>query len=128
MARDEAMHMLLLHWGQALTMGDGSGYPTLSTLHPDWSPPSPGTTPTLKVSHLSADVRRVHAVVQLMSRTLAETLVLVYGFPTLGLAEHARRLGKSESTVRQRVESAQHALRVALGERRAQYAHMRELR
>jgi DNA-directed RNA polymerase specialized sigma24 family protein len=116
MARDEAMHQRLQAWAAWLVVGDGSGYPVMSVLHADWSPPSPGLTPTLKSSRVPVEVRQTHRIVLGMSDRTRVTLLLVYGFPSLTQAERASRLGIAERTVAERVEAAQAALRQALGE------------
>jgi DNA-directed RNA polymerase specialized sigma24 family protein len=114
MARDDAMHQRLRAWAQWRVVGDGSGYPVMSVLHKDWSPPSPGITPTLKASSVSMEVRQTDRVVQRMSERMRETLLLVYGFPSLSMWEMAARLGVAERTVTERVEAGQAALREAL--------------
>lgn len=88
-------------------VGDGSGYPSMSTLHPDWSPPSPGTTPTLKVGAHST-VRETHRLVAKLSERLQATLLLHY-CTNLPVADQAARLGCQPCTVHKRVEMA-HAL------------------
>ena len=45
-ARDERIEARLQRWARWVTVGDGSGFPTMSVLHREWTPPSPGTTPT----------------------------------------------------------------------------------
>lgn len=114
MARDEAMHQRLQAWAQWLVVGDGSGYPMMSVLHEDWSPPAPGMTPTLKTSRVPDEVRAVHRIVLQMSERMRVTLLLVYGFPSLAQWERAARLGVAERTVAERVEAAQAVLRGAL--------------
>lgn len=109
MARDDDMHARLLAWAQYVTVGDGSGYPVMSVLHEDWSPPSPGTTPTMKVSAPSS-ARQTHRAIARLSLRLANTLVVHYVL-RLPIAVQAERLGCAEATVYARVEAAQRLLR-----------------
>jgi DNA-directed RNA polymerase specialized sigma24 family protein len=108
------MHQRLQAWAQWRMVGDGSGYPVMSVLHPNWSPPAPGTTPTMKTSRAPLEVRETDRVVARMSERMQKTLLLVYGLPALTQAERARRLGVAERTVVERVEAAQGVLRRAL--------------
>ena len=100
-ARDQAIEARLQRWAQWVTVGDGSGFPTMSVLHREWTPPSPGTTPTLKVS-ASSDVRQTHRALEQLSLTLKNTVVVHY-IHRVPLAEQARRLGCAESTVTARI-------------------------
>lgn len=110
MARDDQMHQRLLEWAQAVTVGDGSGYPTMSVLHEDWTPPSPGITPSLKTSpHSSA--RQTHRIIAQMSLRLQDTLTLHYCFPGLSLEEQALRLGCGVSALHKRIDTAHRLLR-----------------
>lgn len=104
MARDELIDRLLRTWAQWLMVGDGSGYPSMSTLHPDWSPPSPGTTPSMKVGAPSS-ARETHRMVGLLSDRLQATLRLHY-CTNLPVAEQALRLGCQADTVHKRVQVA----------------------
>lgn len=115
MARDDAMHQRLVDWAQWLRVGDGSGYPTMSVLHEDWSPPSPGITPTMKTSAPSS-ARQTHRVMRAWSATLQATVIVHYCYPGMTVAEQADRLGCAERTVVDRVERAQRLLRLALDE------------
>jgi DNA-directed RNA polymerase specialized sigma24 family protein len=107
-ARDEAIEARLQRWAQWVTVGDGSGFPTMSVLHREWTPPSPGTTPTLKVS-ASSDVRQTHRALEQLSVRLRNTVVVHYCHK-VPLAEQARRLECAESTVVQRVAVARRML------------------
>ena len=105
MARSEFMERRLRDWAHWLSTGDdGTGYPALNCLHPDWSIPGPGTTPTLKVAAPSS-VKETHRAIAQLSQRLANTLVVHY-CQRLPLAEQARRLECAESTVIARVDSA----------------------
>ena len=104
----DGLEALLLEWAQWLNVGDGSGYSTMSVLHQDWSPPTPGITPTLKTSPASR-VRELHRCIGMLSIRLANTMVVVY-CQQLPPVEQARRLHCSESTVRSRVIHAKRRL------------------
>ena len=105
---------MLVEWAQWLKVGDGSGFSTMSVLHVDWMPPSPGITPTLKTSHPSR-VRRLHRLICLLSRREADTLVVHYCM-RLSIEDQASRLECAVSTVHGRVESIQKRLRAALAD------------
>lgn len=109
MARDAAMHERLLAWAQWVTVGDGSGYPTVSTLHPNWSPPSPGVRPTMKVAAPST-ARQTHRAMAGWSARLRNTVALYY-CTQLPIAEQAARLGCAPSTVHERIDVAHKLLR-----------------
>jgi DNA-directed RNA polymerase specialized sigma24 family protein len=123
MARDDAMHQLLLAWAQWVTVGDGSGYPTMSVLHADWSPPSPGTTPTMKVTAPSS-ARRTHRVVHSWSARLRDTVMVYYCCPTLTVAEMGQRLGCGPSTVHERIAQAHVLLRRVFHGPAREFRHM----
>ena len=86
--RDEAMHVRLVEWAQWRRVGDGSGYPTMSVLHEDWSPPSPGVTPTMKVS-TSVSVHVTHRAMASWSGRMRNTIAVHY-LANLPIAEHTR--------------------------------------
>jgi DNA-directed RNA polymerase specialized sigma24 family protein len=115
MARDEQIHARLLAWAQYVTVGDGSGFPTMSVLHPHWQPPSPGTTPSMKVSAPSG-ARQTHRAIARLSRRQANTLVVHYVLK-LPIELQADRLQCAVPTVYARVEAAQRELRAVLSER-----------
>jgi DNA-directed RNA polymerase specialized sigma24 family protein len=115
MARDPRIEARLHAWAQWMTTGDGSGFPTMSVLHPAWTPPSPGVMPTLKVSAPSG-ARQTHRAVRQLSMRLANTLVVHYCLK-LPLCQQAERLGCSERTVLGRVELSHQKLRALLGAR-----------
>lgn len=112
MARDDGIEARLQRWAQAVTVGDGSGYPTMCVLHKDWSPPSPGVTPTLKVAAAS-DVRETHRAIGKLSQRLANTLVVHYCIKG-AVEEQAKRLECAPRTVHERVETAHRLLRQIL--------------
>lgn len=112
--RDEAIDARLQRWAQWVTAGEGSGFPTMSVLHREWTPPSPGTTPTLKVA-ASSDVRQTHRALAKLSLRLRNTVVVHYCHK-VPLAEQARRLDCAESTVVARIPVIHQLVRLALRE------------
>lgn len=126
MARDEQMHQRLLEWAQWRKCGDGSGYPTMSVLHEDWSPPAPGLTPTMKVAG-SSTARQTHRAMAGWSARMRNTVALYY-LTNLPIAEQAERLECAERTVHERIEQAHGLLRQALAEgARGEFCNMQEV-
>lgn len=113
MARDAGIERALVEWGQWLKVGDGSGYATKCVLHAQWSPPTAGQTPTMKVGTSSAAVRRTHAAVLTLSERLQETL-LVHYVMVLPPAEQALRLQCQPETIGERIRTAHRLLLAAL--------------
>lgn len=113
MARIDWIEERLHRWAQWLNVGDGSGYPTTSVLHPDWFPPSPGQSATIKVSS-HTDVRATHRAIAGLSQRLGNTLVLHYCIKP-PMAEQARRLECAEVTVYGRIDLAHRLLARQLG-------------
>lgn len=108
MSRIDWVEARLKEWAYWLTVGDGSGYSTKSTLHPEWSPPSKGTTPTMKVAaHTNAP--ETHRAVLMLSERLQHTLKLHYT-TQLNLADQAIRLECQPDTVYARVWKAHREL------------------
>lgn len=103
----DVMEERLREWAAWLTSGgSGDGYASMSVIHPDWMPPSPGTTPTLKVGKASAvRERALHAAVLQLSRRLQATL-LVHYVKRMSVADQAAALECAEATVHQRVRAA----------------------
>jgi DNA-directed RNA polymerase specialized sigma24 family protein len=96
---DEALQ----RWAAVVVGGaDGSGYPTMSVLHEDWSPPSPGQTPTLKTVQGTGDVRRTHAALALLTVRARNTVVVHY-CKRLSLEEQGAELGCQAKTVLERI-------------------------
>lgn len=113
MARDTQVDRALQVWAEWLQVGDGSGYPTKSVLHPQWSPPSPGVLPSLKVGAPSV-ASVVHLAVRRLSLRLANTLVMHYVLRP-PIAEQAERLGCQVNTLYARVEQAHRELQPFIG-------------
>lgn len=109
MARIDWVEERLLRWAQAVTVGDGSGFPVMSVLHEDWMPPSPGVTPSMKVSTGRNDAASTHRAILLLSTRLRDTIAVHYAM-RLPLSEQALRLGCAIDTVHGRVESAHRLL------------------
>jgi DNA-directed RNA polymerase specialized sigma24 family protein len=109
MARDLDIEARLQRWADYVTVGDGSGYPAMSVLHPSWQPPAPGQAPTLKVAP-SSDARQTHRAIGMLSQRLANTVAVHYCM-RLPVAQQAQRLGCEERTVHQRIEHAHRELR-----------------
>ena len=112
MARDQRMEERLQRWAQAVTVGDGSGFPVMSVLHPEWQPPSPGITPTMKTAAAS-DARETHRALKTLSQRLQNTVAVHYCMK-LPLDVQAQRLGCAVDTVHGRIEAAHRALWAAL--------------
>jgi DNA-directed RNA polymerase specialized sigma24 family protein len=108
MQRSEAMDARLQRWAQWVTVGDGSGYPVTNTLHPNWSPPSKGRRPTLKVT-AGSDARQTHRAIGELSQRLQNTLVVHY-CQRLPLEVQAQRLECTPDTVLVRVRLAHRVL------------------
>lgn len=104
MARMPEIEARLLRWAQGVTVGDGSGFPAMSVIHPEWQPPSPGTTPMLKTLP-GSDVAQTHRAIEQLSERLIATLVVHYILKP-PIAEQARLLDCGEATVYTRVERA----------------------
>ncbi len=112
MARVELIEARLRTWAQWVKTGDGSGYPTKCTLHPEWSPPAPGTTPTMKTGAPS-DARQTHRAIDTLSLRLKNTVVLHY-VHNLQAAEIAVQLQCEPGTIYPRIYRAHRLLAVAL--------------
>ena len=126
MARDEQIHERLLAWAQYVTVGDGSGYPAMSVLHPMWQPPTPGTTPNMKVSAPSS-ARQTHRAIGMLKQKSRNALVMHY-VTRLALADQAECLGCAEATVYARVETAHRELRdVLMGEAKKHLCNKEEV-
>lgn len=104
MARIDWVDRRLREWAQWLMVGDGSGYSAMSPLHPEWSPPTPGTTPTLK-SAAPSSARATHRLILLLSERTRATLALHY-CTNLPVADQAVRLQCQATTVDMRIRSA----------------------
>jgi DNA-directed RNA polymerase specialized sigma24 family protein len=110
MARIPEVELKLQRWAQWIAEGDGDGFPAMSVLHRSWQPPSPGTTPSLKVGCNDDDARRTHRAVGRLSVRLSNTLIVHY-VKRLPLVDQAAELQCAESTVIARIDLAHVRLR-----------------
>lgn len=125
MARDPQIEQRLMRWAQWVTVGDGAGYPAMSVLHKDWSPPSPGVLPTLKVA-AGTDVRQTHRLIGKLSQRLANTLVVHYCIKGT-LEEQAARLDCAPRTVHERVETAHRMLQRLVADAGGEFCNLHEV-
>jgi DNA-directed RNA polymerase specialized sigma24 family protein len=105
MARIPMIEDRLQRWGQAVTVGDGSGYPMKNPMHPTWQPPTSGITPTLKTA-AAGDAKATHrAIARLSSDRLIATVTVHYAcrWP---IDRQAAELGCEASTVHDRIGRA----------------------
>lgn len=109
MARIEEIDHRLWLWAEALKCGDGSGYPVKSPLHEDWSPPTPGMTPTMKVGNINADVKATTRMLQRLSQALQATVVAHY-LLRMTAVDAGAALGCQPDTVHARIEAAHREL------------------
>lgn len=114
MAKIQAIDDALRRWA-AWADGDGSGvgYPAMSVLHPDWSPPSPGQTPTMRTAPHGSDVHATNQALRALSIRSQATVELHYrrrDNRRLTLSEQGLLLGCQPDTVTKRVEAIHRAL------------------
>lgn len=114
MARDPHIEERLQRWAQYVQVGDGSGFPVMSVLHPAWQPPSPGQTPTMKAVPAS-DVRETHRAISRLSTRLRNTVVMHYVLRG-PLDDQAARLGCAPQTVHARIDIAHRLLAQSLSQ------------
>lgn len=97
----------LQEWAHWLTLGQArNGFSVINVLHPSWSPPSPGQTPTLKAGGPSdAQERATHRAICQLPIKLQATLQAHYVVRGT-VADQAQRLGCAEVTVHERVRRA----------------------
>ena len=115
MAKIERIERMLVAWAQAVTVGDGSGFPTKSVLHPSWSPPSGGVLPAMK-AQVSGSARRTHRLLASVLTGKQLAAVVAHYCIKGTMAHQAQLLDCAEATVVLRVEAAHAALAVALDE------------
>jgi DNA-directed RNA polymerase specialized sigma24 family protein len=119
MAKIKAVDDALRRWAAAVAgEGDGSGYPTKSVLHPTWSPPTSGQTPTMKTVRRGGDVELVHAAIGQLSLRERNTVVVHY-CKRMPLDEQGTELGCQPKTVLERISTIHRRL-VSVLERPAQ--------
>jgi len=110
MARDKAMDDRLWRWAEAMKSGGvvGNGYPVKCTLHEDWSPPSPGMTPTLRTAPPS-DAPQTQRLVLMLSDRAKATLAAHY-ILRMSTKDAADALDCMPDTVLDRIEAAHRTL------------------
>jgi DNA-directed RNA polymerase specialized sigma24 family protein len=108
MARDALMEARLQRWAEYVTVGDGSGYAATNVLHEDWSPPSPGQRPTLKVC-TPTDARETARAVNRLHEKMQHVAVVHY-IKRGPVWWQAEQLQCQPDTVHQRVERLHAAL------------------
>ena len=104
----------LLRWAELVKGGgDGSGYPVKCTLHEDWSPPSPGMTPSMKVVP-SSDAMGTHRCIANMTAKHRAALVARYVL-RMTYREAGEQMQCQEETARARTDAARRELARMLG-------------
>ena len=104
MARIEWVDQRLRLWAEWCTVGDGAGYSAMSTLHPEWSPPTPGRTPNMKVAPPHSG-RETDRAVKMLSDRLQLALWLRYCC-NISVEDQGRRLAEKEGRARPLVPGA----------------------
>lgn len=104
MARIDWVEARLQRWAEACTVGDGSGYATMSVLHPNWSPPSGGQAPSLKVARATDALETARAVDQLSLKL--HQAVIVHYCKRGPIWQQCDELDCSERTLHDRIAAA----------------------
>lgn len=125
MAKDAGIEDRLWRWAEWLKSGDGSGYPVKCTLHEDWSPPSPGITPSMKVSPRN-DARQTQRLVHMLSDRLLATLVAHY-VVRMSAADAAVMLDCQPDTVHARIAAAHAELLGLLASEKMGFCNIRQM-
>lgn len=105
MARDVRIEARLIRWAQACTVGDGAGYPAMSTLHPNWGRPPTGMRPAPKTASIGSDVMETHEAIGSLSRRERNAVVVHYVMRG-AVADQCERLQCAQSTLYARIDSA----------------------
>lgn len=105
--RDD-MDARLQRWAEYVTVGDGSGYASTNVLHANWSPPTPGQRPTLKVCS-PTDARQTARALKRLHVKLQQ-VALVHYVKKGPIVWQAEQLQCQADTVRTRVERLHAAL------------------
>lgn len=111
----DAMERRLQAWGAWRGQtGSADGYPSKSVLHPTWSPPSAGTTPTLHAARRGdGEERAMDGHIGSLSVKLRDAVFLRY-VKRMPDAAMAQSLGCQQATARARVVEAKRQLGVLL--------------
>lgn len=107
----DLMERRLLAWGAWHNAGGcADGYPSKNVLHPSWSPPGGGTTPT-RHAPMRGDVAEcvLDGKIRQLSVRLQDALFVVY-VRRLTVEAQAQMLQCQPSTVRMRVSEAKRQL------------------
>lgn len=106
----------LLEWAAWKTRGGSAdGYPRKSVLHPSWSPPTPGSTPTMATSSTGSEARerQVDSCVQELRPKLRDAVVVRY-LMRASIEEQVKRAGCTADGVRKRIQIAKEEIARAL--------------
>lgn len=114
MARIDWVEARLQRWAEACTVGDGSGYATMSVLHPNWSPPSGGQAPSMKVARATDVLETMRAVDQLSLKL--HQAVIVHYCKRGPIERQCEELGCERWTLYARIEAAHARLAELLGQ------------
>lgn len=115
----DAMESRLQRWAEWCDVGEiCGGYSAINPISDDWSPPTPGRTPTPRVWRPS-DARETEQAVRRLSQRLQDTLACVY-VRRMRPAEAAQWLDCTPETVPQRVRDAKCRIAAALAQDQAQ--------
>lgn len=125
MAKDALIDARLWRWAEWLKSGDGSGYPVKSTLHEDWSPPSPGMRPGMKVAPAN-DAPQTQRLVYRLSDRMRATLVAHY-VVRMSAADAGAVLECKPDTVHARIEAAHGELLGMIAEERQEFCNIRQM-
>ena len=109
MARIPHIEARLNRWAAWRTCGDGSGYPVKNPIHETWQPPSPGMTPTLKVS-ATTDAKQTEWAIEQLPPKLGATVFVHYLCRHWTPEEQGAAVGCQANTVSDRIDRAHRLL------------------
>lgn len=112
---DAGVEQALKDWAHWVMSGrTADGFPRCNVLDKSWLPPTPGSTPTMKVSRFrDARERDTHQAIGRLSLKLANTVVVHYCY-RLSVIDQCERLGCATSTLHQRLAVARDRVRAEL--------------
>lgn len=107
----DRMERRLVAWGVWRSAGgNGAGYPAMSVIHPNWTPPARGLPPRMPPAAAScADEVALNGRIGELSVKMRDALFVRY-VKRMSLADQAATLSCSESTVLMRIASAKRRL------------------